>query len=510
MMDLGKQRQQQYQIQQLEMQQKQQELEDQRRLREALATGGPISEKSTLKELTDRGIALEPALKILTNFRAYNTAASQEKTADITRQQKEGELETKRQQEVADTLYGVRSLPPEKRQAAMDLLAMSELDPRIKGEFASLSGLVAPDKPLGIQKPGMPTPLIEPAFRATYAAGYNPQQLQSLLSAEAEAAQKSLTRPLELRTSAANAKVAEANVTQEELETTKRQDEQAGRNLGLVYDQPSLTKWYSELPAEQRARIGPPPTFNPANMQRFTRMFMTAEQRVQADKRTDKLLTPEEFAQQLELAKARAAAVQEGKPPTQGEELLAGYAARVAMANKGFEKLTMGTGEMAWNKVAPFDFMKTEAGLNFGQDERNFINAVLRRESGAAISPGEFAEARSQYIPQPNDPVSTLEKKRRNRLVVQQSLIRGAARAYVDPDQLLRDAGVDVPTLQPGAQPTTAQPAQPPSAAKPPASSIPNPITKYKETAVGPNGHTIGSNDGQKTWYDVSTGKRVY
>jgi hypothetical protein len=30
----------------------------------------------------------------------------------------------------------------------------------------------------------------------------------------------------------------------------------------------------------------------------------------------------------------------------------------------------------------------------------------------------------------------------------------------------------------------------------------------YIRTAVGPNGHVIGSNDG-KTWYDVQTGKPI-
>jgi hypothetical protein len=48
-----------------------------------------------------------------------------------------------------------------------------------------------------------------------------------------------------------------------------------------------------------------------------------------------------------------------------------------------------------------------------------------------------------------------------------------------------------------GTQPTAAAPAAP----KPPAT--------YKDTATGPGGHLIGSNDGQKTWYDVKTGKRV-
>jgi hypothetical protein len=33
--------------------------------------------------------------------------------------------------------------------------------------------------------------------------------------------------------------------------------------------------------------------------------------------------------------------------------------------------------------------------------------------------------------------------------------------------------------------------------------------TTYKQTATGPNGHKIGSNDGGNTWFDVKTGKKI-
>lgn len=49
------------------------------------------------------------------------------------------------------------------------------------------------------------------------------------------------------------------------------------------------------------------------------------------------------------------------------------------------------------------------------QAQRDFINAVLRRESGAAIAESEFNNARRQYFPQPNDKPATLAQKARNR-----------------------------------------------------------------------------------------------
>ena len=49
------------------------------------------------------------------------------------------------------------------------------------------------------------------------------------------------------------------------------------------------------------------------------------------------------------------------------------------------------------------------------QAQRDFVNAVLRRESGAAISPGEFDSAKRQYFPQIGDSESVKAQKARNR-----------------------------------------------------------------------------------------------
>ena len=59
------------------------------------------------------------------------------------------------------------------------------------------------------------------------------------------------------------------------------------------------------------------------------------------------------------------------------------------------------------------------------QAQRDFVNAVLRRESGSAISQSEFDNARIQYFPQPGDSPQVLEQKRNNR----QSAIQGLKRA---------------------------------------------------------------------------------
>jgi hypothetical protein len=49
------------------------------------------------------------------------------------------------------------------------------------------------------------------------------------------------------------------------------------------------------------------------------------------------------------------------------------------------------------------------------QAQRDFVNAVLRQESGAVISDAEFENARKQYFPAPQDSKEVREQKRLNR-----------------------------------------------------------------------------------------------
>lgn len=66
---------------------------------------------------------------------------------------------------------------------------------------------------------------------------------------------------------------------------------------------------------------------------------------------------------------------------------------------------------MVANWLAPEEVQQVE------QAQRDFINAILRRESGAAIAPSEFANATKQYFPQPNDKPENLKQKERNRQI---------------------------------------------------------------------------------------------
>ena len=57
------------------------------------------------------------------------------------------------------------------------------------------------------------------------------------------------------------------------------------------------------------------------------------------------------------------------------------------------------------------NFMTSENRKLADQAKRDFINAVLRKESGAVISPSEFANAEQQYFPQPGDTPDVIEQR---------------------------------------------------------------------------------------------------
>lgn len=63
------------------------------------------------------------------------------------------------------------------------------------------------------------------------------------------------------------------------------------------------------------------------------------------------------------------------------------------------------------------------------QAQRDFINAVLRQESGAAIGESEFDNARKQYFPQPGDSKGASAQKARNRKLATEGLKRNAGKA---------------------------------------------------------------------------------
>lgn len=67
------------------------------------------------------------------------------------------------------------------------------------------------------------------------------------------------------------------------------------------------------------------------------------------------------------------------------------------------------------------------------QARDDFINAQLRRESGAAIAPSEYANADKQYFPQPGDAAEVIKQKEANRALALQGMVRNAGPTYTQP-----------------------------------------------------------------------------
>jgi hypothetical protein len=84
----------------------------------------------------------------------------------------------------------------------------------------------------------------------------------------------------------------------------------------------------------------------------------------------------------------------------------------------------------------------------FDQAQRDFINATLRRESGAVISDAEFANARQQYFPQPGEGEAILKQKRANRMEAIRGIGAGAGQGY-RPDSKFDEKGEIVDNPRP-------------------------------------------------------------
>ncbi len=88
---------------------------------------------------------------------------------------------------------------------------------------------------------------------------------------------------------------------------------------------------------------------------------------------------------------------------------------------------TTGTSKEFLTNILP-SFLQSAEMQKFNQAKRNFVNAVLRNESGAVISPSEFDNADKQYFPQPWDTPEVLAQKAKNRDLVTSNMFASAGK----------------------------------------------------------------------------------
>lgn len=129
------------------------------------------------------------------------------------------------------------------------------------------------------------------------------------------------------------------------------------------------------------------------------------------------------------------------------QALAAGYADRMTEADKILDDPNLAAvqtdiGERGKAAVPFIGNMLTSPEFQQAeQAQRDFINAILRRESGAAIAESEFASAKKQYFPQPGDSPQVLEQKKLNRINAIKGVARSAGPAYEQPGAATPAAG---------------------------------------------------------------------
>jgi hypothetical protein len=76
--------------------------------------------------------------------------------------------------------------------------------------------------------------------------------------------------------------------------------------------------------------------------------------------------------------------------------------------------------------------LQTQEVKSYLQAQENFISAVLRKESGAAISDEEYIREANKYFPQPGDGETVINQKRLSRENATASLLKASKGGYTD------------------------------------------------------------------------------
>jgi hypothetical protein len=117
------------------------------------------------------------------------------------------------------------------------------------------------------------------------------------------------------------------------------------------------------------------------------------------------------------------------KPLNEGQSKALLFGSRMEEANGILDSLaTEGRTKSVPGSNAPFiggaiTAVSGEGNQKLQQAKRDFINATLRRESGAAIAESEFSNAEKQYFAQIGDSPAVIAQKKRNREVATRGIL---------------------------------------------------------------------------------------
>lgn len=165
----------------------------------------------------------------------------------------------------------------------------------------------------------------------------------------------------------------------------------------------------------------------------------------------------------LKLAGVKSSAEKAVKDPNKEQFDAAAYAMRMKQADDVLENLSEeGYNRTSWvegvkSKLLP-ESIQSDKQKRQNQAERNFLTAILRRQSGASISPTEFATGEQQYFPRAGDTAEVLAQKKQNRMQDIESMKAGAGPAWAR----IKEVPLERPTPQLGGDGTAiAAPSEP-------------------------------------------------
>ena len=147
--------------------------------------------------------------------------------------------------------------------------------------------------------------------------------------------------------------------------------------------------------------------------------------------------SPDGKTYQVNMNTGERKSLPKGDQMTEGQANSATYADRVFEVNAELQNIDPAVMtdsiQHAYSMSPGGNYLMTPEYQKYTQLKRNFINAVLRKESGAVIGVEEFKSAEAQYFPQPGDSPEVIAQKAKNRATVAQGLARSAGSTYKPP-----------------------------------------------------------------------------
>lgn len=211
----------------------------------------------------------------------------------------------------------------------------------------------------------------------------------------------------------------------QKLERQQKSEAQQAYGLGLIQNPDGTTSYDINRVQSRLGELAPNNPYAAELMYGLAGTQYSREQdaaKMQADAQTRAM---DEQYKRAQMGKLREETNQLRMKPAQQKEIkqnqaiAAGFGRRVEQAEevmRELEKSGYNRADLSSSAITSLpNWMQSKEAQMQGQAERNFVNAVLRRESGAAISASEFESAEKQYFPRAGDSPEVLAQKAANR-----------------------------------------------------------------------------------------------